>query len=441
MPRDAGGPAHAPAVPSGTASSPATALPCWDLLCQVVDNYGDAGVLWRLARRLGADGQRRVRLWIDDLATLAALEPEARWDSTVAGVEIRRWQPDLDTAALPDVLITGFDARPPASLRQRMKPGHPLWITVDHLSAETWVEGFHGSPSPKSDGVVEHYFYPGFTAATGGLLLEPGVLAARDAARDSSRDTAAGAHGHGSDQTPASALLFCYHPSPVLTLARVMAASARHPLSRQTTEAAHAVPERWLIRLPRAGLATRDRAAPACRPPGTGTVGREPAGPGRSDPTGDADTRPGSSVRLEAVPFLSQCRFDDSLRASTLNLVRGEDSQVRAIWAARPFLWQAWRQDETTRSAKVEAFLARQADWLHPADQAALARLTRWWNGLIPAEVTAPDRTALAMALSQVMGHQRRIVDGLSRWGDALARHELAAALIRFAGERAGRPL
>ena len=377
--------------------------PRWDLLCQVVDNYGDAGVLWRLARRLAADGRRSVRLWIDDVDTLASLAPGAAHGRVIDGVRILRWRPDPDDGArCADVLVTGFDARPPAAWRRRMKPGAPLWITVDHLSAEAWVEDFHRSPSPKPDGLVEHYFYPGFSAGTGGLLLEPGILADRDAARALREAAPAPAH--------ASCLLFCYRPSPVLALARALrTASLQQPGS---------APSSWTVHVPRAsetGVKTSSLLSATRLPPGRGR----------------------NSVTFAAVPFVAQPDFDAALRAHDLNLVRGEDSLVRAIWAARPFLWQAWRQDAETRGAKVEAFLAHQAGWLHPADQAALASLTRWWNGL-PRHATDDP---IAAAFARLFTHRRRIEAGLCAWGDALSRRELAAELIRFAGERAGRPL
>ena len=47
----------------------------WDVCCRVVDNFGDAGVSWRLARALALEHGKRVRLWLDDPATLARLRP------------------------------------------------------------------------------------------------------------------------------------------------------------------------------------------------------------------------------------------------------------------------------------------------------------------------------------------------------------------------------
>ena len=39
----------------------------WDIFCKVVDNYGDIGVTWRLARQLVAEHDLHVRLWVDEL--------------------------------------------------------------------------------------------------------------------------------------------------------------------------------------------------------------------------------------------------------------------------------------------------------------------------------------------------------------------------------------
>lgn len=66
----------------------------WDLFCSVVDNFGDIGVCWRLARQLAAEHGISVRLWVDDLHSAARLVPSldtgqaSQW---VDGVELRRW--------------------------------------------------------------------------------------------------------------------------------------------------------------------------------------------------------------------------------------------------------------------------------------------------------------------------------------------------------------
>ena len=48
----------------------------WDIFCHVVDNFGDVGVCWRLARQLASEHGLTVRLWVDNPASLARIEPQ-----------------------------------------------------------------------------------------------------------------------------------------------------------------------------------------------------------------------------------------------------------------------------------------------------------------------------------------------------------------------------
>ncbi len=66
----------------------------WDIFCTVVDNFGDIGVTWRLARQLVAEHRCAVRLWVDDLRAFERLCPEI--DVTLSeqwqqGVQVCHW--------------------------------------------------------------------------------------------------------------------------------------------------------------------------------------------------------------------------------------------------------------------------------------------------------------------------------------------------------------
>ena len=70
----------------------------WDIFCKVIDNFGDAGVAWRLARQLAHEHSLAVRLWIDDPRSLARMAPgvDAERDAQcVAGIDIQRWREPL----------------------------------------------------------------------------------------------------------------------------------------------------------------------------------------------------------------------------------------------------------------------------------------------------------------------------------------------------------
>src|SRR5580765_2757010 len=80
----------------------------WDLFCSVVDNFGDAGVAWRLARQLASEHAIAVRLFVDDRNALRRLAPR-----DAPGVDVRPWRGpagDLagEDAAPADVVVEAF---------------------------------------------------------------------------------------------------------------------------------------------------------------------------------------------------------------------------------------------------------------------------------------------------------------------------------------------
>ena len=150
--------------------SPSSFLSKWEIFCRVVDNHGDAGVCWQLARALAARYGVRVRLWVDGWATLAGLCPRAAGDGVeVDGVELRRWATPFPAVEPADVVIEVFACGLPAVHVRAMaaRRPSPVWINFEYLSAEDWVKGCHGLPSPQTGApLVKYYFFPGFTEGT-----------------------------------------------------------------------------------------------------------------------------------------------------------------------------------------------------------------------------------------------------------------------------------
>src|SRR5919112_409872 len=90
----------------------------WDVFCRVVDNYGDAGVCWRLARQLAGEHRQDVTLWIDRIETLARFEPAVdphRDAQSVAALPVRRLVDDVADAPAPAAMVVeGFGCGLPA---------------------------------------------------------------------------------------------------------------------------------------------------------------------------------------------------------------------------------------------------------------------------------------------------------------------------------------
>lgn len=366
---------------------------CWDLFCHVVDNYGDAAVSWRLARQLVFDHAQRVRLWIDSPATLARLVPgidPLRERQTVAGVDVLHWRA-LALGFVPcDAVVEAFGAPLPDEVLAAMaaRPRPPCWIDLEYLSAEPWVESHHGLPSPHPHlPLVRHFFFPGFRPATGGLLRERDVCARRAAFQSDERARQAFLASLGLPPLlPGEDVvsLFAYEHAAV---AELLATFAKGP-----TPVTAIVPEGRLL-----------PAIEAC-------FGRKLA-PGSLVRRG--------ALRLAVVPFLPQDEYDRLLWACDFNFVRGEDSFVRAQWAARPFAWHIYPQSDGAHWTKLEAFFAIYAADLGGEARTALAALWQSWNrpqGVGPAwAALQPHREALRQHAVRWAKHLEGLPDLASR--------------------------
>ncbi|MEO8135746.1 MAG: elongation factor P maturation arginine rhamnosyltransferase EarP [Betaproteobacteria bacterium] len=328
----------------------------WDIFCKVVDNFGDAGVCWRLARQLAAERGDAVRLWIDDLAPLARMWPEV--DPAIvsvqhcAGVEIRRWTEPLPPLRSHDAVIEAFGCDIPDEFTAAMaaRNPRPAWINLEYLSAEDWVESHHLLPSPHPRlPLVKYFYFPGFTARTGGLLREADLLARRDALqRDSEAQRAfwkqLGVAPPAPGQSRISLFGYSSPAVPELLSALVSGESAIHCIVAEGV------------------------LAPAI----AGFFGTVPAAGGSVER---------GNLRLTVIPFLRQPDYDRLLWACDVNFVRGEDSLVRAQWAGRPMVWQIYPQAGDAHRPKLEAFIGRYGAVLGVETAAAAGRLFRAWNG------------------------------------------------------------
>lgn len=204
-----------------------TSLTRLDLFCRVVDNYGDIGICWRLARQLQREHGIAVTLWVDDLPSFRricpAIEVQREWQ-VQAGVTVRHWHSmdgSFSAADVADIVIEFFavDIPPAYIAAMAQRQPRPVWFNLEGLTAEEWVEGCHGLASTHPQlGLLKHFFFPGFTAQTGGLLVESGLTERRRAFQSDAVARSAFLTGLG--LTPAQIAtrlvsLFCYPHAPV----------------------------------------------------------------------------------------------------------------------------------------------------------------------------------------------------------------------------------
>ena len=135
-------------------------------------------------------------------------------------------------------------------------------------------------------------------------------------------------------------------------------------------------------------------------------------------------------LSLAAIPFVAQDVYDRLLWACDLNLVRGEDSFVRALWAARPFVWQPYPQAGDAQLAKLDAFLERYTQGMPQASAASFDAWHRAWNDPADRGASAtPIWDAFAGEMAAMRPHARQ-------WTAELATQpDLTARLVRMVEE------
>jgi len=365
--------------------------PVCHIFCKVIDNYGDIGVCWRLARQLYAEHAVDVTLWLDDLTALQTLlsagfgtqsaDFSVITDRRIAGVLVRHWPLDLSRRMSQELLtaegesieivVETFACDLPETfqhrLSQQQKP--PLWINLEYLSAEDWVPDCHGLISINPvNGMQKIFFFPGFVEGTGGLLREQGLLQQHDRwqrdEQNQRQQTLALMGVADADvarlSQPDSLLIsvFTYetealaswlwelqhHYAPVLCL--IPSGRVLNSLSSNTT-AGNLL--NW----------SKDVQPEHPQPGDRATLG---------------------NLVVQVIAFQSQHEYDHLLSISDLNLVRGEDSFVRAQWAAKPMLWHIYPQQQDAHLNKLKAFLDLYGRDTHDSVRQAVHSFWLDWN-------------------------------------------------------------
>jgi hypothetical protein len=312
------------------------------IFCRIVDYFGDAGFCWRLAVALKQLGASHVTVVIDRLNILDELRGTQREQGVTVlpwNVTHERWEKQgVPAHEQCELLIEAFACNPPQAYLRSL-PTNAQWITLDYLATEAWADTAHAKPSPAPNtnhpaAKTRHWWIPGFSKSTGGLL-------------------------HG---------------------------SWRHIAPKERTA--------WRAELARI----------IGKPVGNDTFlilgfGYDDAPWGELELLIRKQSAPGHRFALPAGfnnyaiwrptgIHYSQQEFDEILQACDLNFVRGEDSFVRAHWAAAgpwkvPFVWQPYRQENKAHGHKLAGWLNQVV--CHPKLE-NLQNLHWAFNGLRPAE-------------------------------------------------------
>lgn len=398
----------------------------WDMFCRIVDNFGDIGICWRLSQQLACEHHLKVRLFIDDFAVASKIIlglDHTQSLQTINGVEICGWPADdIDTVDPAGVVVENFSCGLPSAYIKHMQTQSALknpssdtiWINLDYLSAEAWVSDFHAKPSlHPSLSLTKHFFFPGFTTETGGLIREKNLIAAREAFLNSNALQESFWHKLGvtelektpaASSTPIKISLFFYPEAQINTLFLALAARSR-PVT---------------VILPFNGNITILNDILTDFKLTIGEVYKK------------------ESLTVHLIPFLSQSDYDHLLWACDLNFVRGEDSWIRAIWAGKPFIWQPYIQTKDTHITKLKAFLevyTKDAGSDATEDiRAMLFKSNLLWSGKTETDdIALENNTSQMQHWQQLIKHLPRLKSyAVQRANSFNAQDDLATKLVIF---------
>ena len=297
--------------------------PIWDIFCNVIDNWGDIGVCWRLTQQLSQQGIF-VRLWVDDAKALSWMQSPSDFP-----VQIIHWTKTTPCTIPGQAFIEAFGCHAPDNFLQKVaKQQCPsVWINLEYLSAQNNIDLLHGLPSLQqygpAKGLTRWFFYPGFTSKTGGLL--------RESTLDAQQNIFNAEHWLQQTFTPIipqaqRISLFCY-PNQALPELLQQWAQSSSPIHLLATPG-HTTQQINALNL-------------------------------SSTTTSDTpNTTHHHNLSITRLPYLSQKNFDHLLWSCDLNIVRGEDSWIRALWAKKPLIWQPYTQEDGEHLNKLRAFMA-----------------------------------------------------------------------------------
>lgn len=371
-----------------------------DVFCTVIDNFGDIGICWRLSRQMAAEQGIAVTLWVDDLVSFQRICPEINpqlLQQQLFDVQIRLWQadfPELNAEEFPDLLIEALACTVPPSYLVQLSALRPdaIWLNLEYLSAEDWVHGCHALASPQAGiDLAKYFFFPGFTAQTGGLLREQGLV---DALRVFSQDFFAqqlfwqNAGIADAMDFSLKVSLFCYQQQAIAEFVQ------------QLQHAAQSV----LLLVPEGVVAGQLRALwPEL------VVN---------------DTLRLNNLKIQILQFLPQQQYDYLLAACDINFVRGEDSVIRAHWAGKPMIWQIYRQEEQAHQVKLQAFLDKYLFAAPPQIATLVRQLHLRWDLEQPLAELLPLLIENIQEISEYQQHWQQFL---------MLQQDLVTNLVRFA--------
>ena len=280
-----------------------------DIFCQVIDNYGDVGVAYRLAREFKrVYPNKKLRFVINQTEELNLIRKSE-------DIEIILYKDISKIENSADLIIESFGCEIPKKYMDKALKNSKLIINLEYFSAEKWVDDFHLQESFLGGNLKKYFFIPGLSEKSGGILLDNEFLE-RKKKVEANKEYYLEKFGI-KEKYDLIGSVFSYEKnfdSLIEELKKLGKKIILLILSEKT--------QKNFIKY--------------------------------FDNNNYYD-----KIKFVKLPFFTYNKYEELLALCDFNLVRGEDSFVRALLLGKPFLWHIYPQDENTHIEKLESFLEK----------------------------------------------------------------------------------
>lgn len=280
-----------------------------DIFCEVIDNFGDVGVAYRLAREFKRIyPNKKLKFIINQMNEINMIKKSD-------DIEIISYE-NISLIKKPaDLIIETFACKIPKEYMDKAVNESKLMINLEYFSAEDWVDDFHLEESFLGGNLKKYFFIPGLSMKSGGILLDKEFLERKKKVEENKKYYLLKYKIYEKYDLIAS--IFSYEKNFDLLIRELKKLDKKILLLILSEKT-----QKNFIKY--------------------------------FDNNNKYD-----KIKLVKLPFLTYDKYEEVLGLCDFNLVRGEDSFVRALLLGKPFLWHIYPQDENIHMKKLESFLEK----------------------------------------------------------------------------------
>ena len=302
-----------------------------DIFCEIIDNYGDIGVVYRTAKELQKIfPESKIRVFLNRLDEFKKINSQVidLPSQNIDGIEYITFDYLRDNAnklLTAQVIIEAFGCQIPEEYIEIAYDNSELLINLEYLSAEDWIEDFHLQSSPLGRGKLKKVFFmPGFTEKSGGVIADSNYLERIQRVLENKEFYEKKYLSDIEDrENKIVGTLFSYEKNftPLLEdLKKLDKNVVILAMGEKTQDSLRKILKNFSIEDFRNSLKY-------------------------------------GKIEIKFLNFLNQEEYEELINIVDFNFVRGEDSFIRAVLTGKPYMWHIYCQEEYAHMDKIEGFL------------------------------------------------------------------------------------